>query len=156
MYDKVFSHLWMHVPREERAVLVERFGLSKTGIAEIKDQTVVSDGYTNEDLSVITADRMLEYVGGDYEEGQVPSFARLWELSIAKAHYELNPPIMYPQLSVVPIVEPEAPQPATEPVKVDDTATTVFIGENGEGLKKGPGLFKEPKRKNNGTKTKES
>lgn len=140
MYDKVFSHLWMHVPREERAVLVERFGLSKTGIAEIKDQTVVSDGYTNEDLSVITADRMLEYVGGDYEEGQVPSFARLWELSIAKAHYELNPPIMYPQLSVAPIVEPEPLQGAT--------ASAVIVDEAEEVTK--------PKRKNNGTQTKES
>lgn len=87
MYTQIVPQLWMLVDREQRNHLAKVFGLVKTGVAEIKDQDVISDGFSQEDLKEITEARMIEYVGS------TDSFPRLWELTVAKAKSELNPPI---------------------------------------------------------------
>lgn len=87
MYDKVFVHLWMHLPRNERDRIAYVFDLNKTGITEIKDEAVITDGYNQGDLMGITAEKMETYVGS------TASFNRLWELTCAKAHAECNPPV---------------------------------------------------------------
>lgn len=86
-FEKVPVQLWMLVPREERLRLAEVFELGKTGITEVRDQEVVTDGYNADDLSVITAERMASYVGSE------ESFPRLWELTVAKAKHEVHPPV---------------------------------------------------------------
>lgn len=87
MYDRVLQQLWMLLPREQRRHLVTVFDIPHSGVSEIKDQTVISDGHTQEDLMAITAEKMELYVGSK------ETFPRLWELTVAKCHYELNPPI---------------------------------------------------------------
>lgn len=103
MYDKIVSQQWMLAPREIREHLAEVFNVNKSGITEIVDQTVKTDGRTSEDLAVITGDAMAKYVGS------VESFGRLWELSLAKAKYELNPPIaiVKPIAAVLDVATPE-------------------------------------------------
>ncbi len=85
--DRIYQQQWIALPKETREHLKKVFGIQATGVAEIIDQTVVSDGVTNANLQVITAERMAEYVGS------TESFLRLWELTIAKVKYELHPPI---------------------------------------------------------------
>ena len=87
MYTKVPTQLWMLLPREQRVHLTKVFHIDKTGITEIKDDQVVSDGHTHKDLEAITEDKMAEYVGSN------ESFPRLWELTVAKSKFELNPPM---------------------------------------------------------------
>ena len=88
MFEKINQQHWIALDKKVRQHLAKVFGLVPTGIAEIRDQTVVSDGYTNSDLERINGTKMSEYVGGGAE-----TFARLWELTLAKVKYELNPPI---------------------------------------------------------------
>lgn len=76
----------MLLPREIREHLAMQFSVPRTGVTEIRDDQVVSDGRNLEDLSSITAAKMADYVGSE------ESFGRLWELSIAKAKFELHPP----------------------------------------------------------------
>lgn len=85
--EKIYQQVWIDLPKPTRIHLAKVFGLIPNGIAEIRDQVVISDGYTNDDLSKITAPKMAEYVGS------TESFSRLWELTLAKVRYELNPPI---------------------------------------------------------------
>lgn len=92
--EKIYQQVWIDLPKATRHHLVKVFGLVPNGIAEIRDTTVISDGFTNDDLSRISALKMAEYVGGGAD-----SFSRLWELTLAKVKYELNPPINFPQSS---------------------------------------------------------
>jgi hypothetical protein len=84
--DKIFPQLWMQLSRESREHLAKVFELPRTGITEIRNQDVISDGYTQEDLAHITAEKMEHYVGSK------ETFSRLWELTVAKCRHELNPP----------------------------------------------------------------
>lgn len=79
----------MTVSTELRERVAEVFNIGRTGISEIRDQQHVSDGRIQSDLDAITRDGMAAYVGSPVSE----SFARLWELTLAKAHSELHPPI---------------------------------------------------------------
>ncbi len=87
MFDRILVPHWISLKKEIRVHLVKVFNLTATGIAEIRDQSVISDGYSNSDLDKITAAKMAEYVGSN------ESFPRLWELTLAKVHYELHPPL---------------------------------------------------------------
>lgn len=77
----------MLLSREVREQVAKVFGVSTSGITEILDNAVVRDGRTLDDLAVITADKMSEYVGS------VESFGRLWELTASKAYSELHAPV---------------------------------------------------------------
>lgn len=88
MYDRIPIQLWMLLPREHRAIIADALNLPKTGVSEIRDNEVLSDGYNVEDLSNITIEKMLDFIGGSEDE----SFHRLWELTCAKARYMANPP----------------------------------------------------------------
>lgn len=84
--EKIYSQNWVDLPKEVRQRLSEVFGIERTGITEVRDQTVISDGYTNTDLQAITLEKMEEYIGSK------ETFHRAWELTLAKVKYELNPP----------------------------------------------------------------
>lgn len=99
-FEQVHPHLWMVLPVEERAVLAEAFGLVRNGISEIRNEEVISDGYSADDLARITKQGMEEWVGAPEE-----SFSRLWELTVAKARYVLNPPEMLPVPGAVQLRE---------------------------------------------------
>lgn len=87
-FDRVLPQLWMLVPSDERSELVAAFNLSRTGISEIRDEELISDGYCADDLAAITKERMEEFVGSKED-----SFGRLWELTCAKARFLANPPM---------------------------------------------------------------
>jgi hypothetical protein len=93
-FDRVMPQLWIILPREERDVLIQEFSLVRTGVTEVRDSTVVSDGYSYDDLAAITAEKMAEFVApNEVEEAMKDSFPRLWELTVAKARSIVNPPI---------------------------------------------------------------
>lgn len=85
--ERVYQQNWIELPKDIREHLQKVFGIIRTGISEVRDNTLISDGITNEDLGVITSVKMAEYVGS------MDTFSRLWDISISKAKYELNPPI---------------------------------------------------------------
>ena len=85
MYEHVLPNLWMLLSYEERNHLAKVFNMEKTGVTEVKDNQVITDGYRYEDLGAITRDKMIEYVGSE------DTFPRLWELTCAKVKFELTP-----------------------------------------------------------------
>lgn len=90
--EKLYTQIWIDLPQETRNHLKKAFDIPRSGITEIRDQSVVSDGHTNTDLEAITADKMSAYVGSDTG---VLSFSRLWEITLSKVKSELNPPVLY-------------------------------------------------------------
>lgn len=91
----------MLLSKDERVHLAKVFDIPKSGVSEIIDQRVITDGHNADDLMTLTAERMEIYVGSK------ESFPRLWELTCAKAHYELNPPVGI--IKKAEIEEPELP-----------------------------------------------
>ncbi len=87
MSDRIVPQQWMLQPRDIRLHLAKVFDIPRTGISEIRDQDVISDGHTIENLSAITLEKMCAYVGSE------ETFGRAWELTCAKAHSELHPPV---------------------------------------------------------------
>lgn len=121
MFDRIIVHNWISLSKDVRKHLVGVFNLVATGIAEIRDQEVISDGHSNADLEKITAAKMAEYVGSN------ESFPRLWELTLAKVKYELNPPIIL-DISKMETKEQEA----------------LVKGLNNQGIKLEPVMEKTP------------
>lgn len=104
MKDRILTQIWMLQTPEIRTHLASVFDLTRNGASEIRDDYVVSDGYTYEDLAPITGVAMATYVGSE------ETFGRLWELTVAKAHYELNPPALLPVFQAEePVVLQETP-----------------------------------------------
>jgi len=87
MYNNVPPQLWMQVDKEVRNVLVEHFDIKMTGVREIRDQEIISDGYSAQDLRAITLEKMVEYIGSE------ETFPRAWEITCSKAKGVLYPPI---------------------------------------------------------------
>lgn len=97
MQNKIYTHLWIEQPKDIRDRLIEVFNIPRTGVPEVRDTTLISDGVTNTDLIAITEDGMIHYVGS-----RAP-FMRLWELSVAKAKSEVRPTTQIgPSLSFIP------------------------------------------------------
>lgn len=86
--QNLFPAQWMHATKEVREYLAAMWKLSRSGVTEIRDQDVLSDGYTLEDLRAITLERMNEYLGEEH------SFARAWELTQIKAYEEMHPEVV--------------------------------------------------------------
>lgn len=85
--ERILPGQFMHLSREIREYLGHMWKIPRSGVSEVRDQTVISDGHTYEDLLAITHERMNEYIGSE------ETFARAWEITVAKAYSELHPPI---------------------------------------------------------------
>ena len=85
--DHIYPQVWVSLPKETREHLIKVFKLVRTGISVVKDQTLVSDGYTEEDLEGISLEKMCEYIGSQ------ETFMRACELTLGKVHSELHPPV---------------------------------------------------------------
>ena len=116
------------VPVEERKVIAEAFTLSRTGVSEIRDQEIISDGYSDEDLTHITSSVMAEWVGDSADN----TFPRLWELTVAKAKSIVYPPVGVMESSDGVITVTAVPE-AVETTTVTDTPvvaqTTTVVEE---------------------------
>lgn len=94
----------MVLDRDIKDHLIKVFGLVKTGVTEIRDNEVVRDGYTIDDLKAISLEKMIEYIGS------TETFPRAWELTCMKVKHELNPPMAMSQETAAFV---EAAQPKT-------------------------------------------
>ena len=103
----------MQLDSKVRSELVLEFGIKRTGITEIRDQTIISDGYSIEDLKAITLEKMNEYIGSTEE-----SFPRAWEITCSKAKSVVYPPIT---MEIAPTVIPMADEPKKEIIKNNTT-----------------------------------
>jgi hypothetical protein len=85
---QIYPQQWMALTKPYREVLKKAFGISgPSAPTEVRDNYVVTDGHTAEDLKAVTLEKMNEYIGS------TETFGRAWEITIAKVHAELNPPI---------------------------------------------------------------
>lgn len=75
---------WVSLPQETRNRLIEIFSLKKSGHVEVENKTVMTDGYTNQDLAGITVEKMQEYTGTDEEE-----YFSLFKAVLAKIEGEM-------------------------------------------------------------------
>lgn len=85
--NQIFPQVWIHLSKEVRAHLVKVFSLVRSGVTEVRDQEVISDGFTVDDLKQITLEKMNKYIGS------VETFPRAWEITLSKVYSELNPPV---------------------------------------------------------------
>ena len=86
--ELIYPAVWMALPKEVKVHLAKVFGLSPTGITEVRDNTVVSDGYTIDDLRKISRENMCNYIGSE------ETFLRAWEITLSKVHTELHPGVI--------------------------------------------------------------
>lgn len=85
MFDRIYQQHWINLPSEVRLKLAEIFNIEKTGITEIRDQTLIADGTTNTDLAAITLEKMEVYTG---KKG---SFVDLWHTTLEDIDESLHP-----------------------------------------------------------------
>jgi hypothetical protein len=110
MEKVIYPHVWLRLPRDVREHLVTIFKIGKSGVSEVKDMEVVSDGRTDEDLSVITLEAMNKYIGSVETD-----FDKAWDITVSKAIYELHPPVAIN--GVVPPFTNGAPTPKVKKVE---------------------------------------
>lgn len=78
----------MALTKPQRQLLKVVFNIvGPTAPTEVRNEMVVTDGHTVDDLKAITHEKMCEYIGSQ------ETFLRAWEITLAKIHSELNPPI---------------------------------------------------------------
>ena len=104
MYNNVPPQLWMLLDKKIREHLVTVFDIKKTGPTEIRDNLIIQDGYSVEDLKAISLEKMTAYIGSE------ETFPRAWEITCSKAKGEVYPPINISPMAdeprdVEPIIE---------------------------------------------------
>lgn len=122
-HEQITPQLWMLLSRETRDHLIKEFKVPKSGMTEIRNEELLSDGRTLEDLKVINSESMANYVGSD------ESFGRLFELTLAKSHAELHPPvgtISRPQ-DEEPVVPPKVENALIQEERVADVKVDLPI-----------------------------
>lgn len=66
MQQQMTTFFWLKVPANTRARIKEVFGLTRSGGSIVQNMgrgiEVVSDGYTDQDLSEITVEKMQKYL----------------------------------------------------------------------------------------------
>lgn len=98
MIEKLYTPNWTDLDPKIRHHLREVFNVKKSGNTEIRDQVLISDGTTNEDLwNAFTIESMCKYIGSK------ETFARAWEITVSKAKYEINPPVDFPTIEEEPV-----------------------------------------------------
>jgi hypothetical protein len=101
--ERIYQQHWIELPKELREKLAEVFNIPKTGICEVRDQTIISDGYTNTDLGAITLEAMKEYT--DFE-GEI-KFSELWHKVLEKGVQELFGIEVMPAEPTIPLDGPK-------------------------------------------------
>lgn len=108
--ERLLPQQYMHLSKELRDKITEVFNIKRTGVSEVRDQDIITDGTTYDDLLVVTHRAMGEYVGSD------ETFARAWELTVAKAYSELHPPV-----GIIKATEPEVVKETVQEPEVINT-----------------------------------
>lgn len=104
MFNRIYPSLFMILPNDIREKLVEVFNIEASGPREVRDNELIRDGRTEQDLAVITLEKMNEYIGSSET-----SFERAWQVTCAKAYSELNPVTgvigKLPEAEEAPVIE---------------------------------------------------
>ena len=61
--QQIYVSQWLQVPTETRNKLIELFNLRKSGVTSVVNNVVISDGFTDLDLSDLTIDKLQKYLG---------------------------------------------------------------------------------------------
>ena len=81
---------WLDLPNEQRAILTLRFAINKSGGVQVRNQKLVSDGVSDNDLNLgVNIGKMVEYLGEDewkkYIDVKLEDLAdTLWAACVAK------------------------------------------------------------------------
>ncbi len=113
----------MLLPKDIRAHLAYIFDIPVSAATEIRDQELITDGRTIADLEALSKERMCEYIGSE------ESFDRAFELTVAKARAELNPPvgtIAAKEQAEVPVAPASTPEPVVAPEPVPEATAPVI------------------------------
>lgn len=129
--DTITTSEWMLQRKETRALLVSIFGIPKTGFGQtITDATGhginVTDGYNHKDLSIMTFDRLLTYVGESQENDNVHT---LFLKAVQKAETEPTP--IAEVVKVVDITIKESLPTPTVPLREERVEEKQDPGING-------------------------
>ena len=129
--QQIFPQVWISLPKETRNHLAEVFSLNRSGVTEVRDQEIISDGYSAEDLKRISLENMCQYIGSQ------ETFGRAWEITLAKVHSELHPPvgvISGPEIEITPAGENRTIE-ETEKVSMEDGSKVVDDPKEGHEIK---------------------
>lgn len=88
--DRLYPQVWRGLSKAEQDVLKKEFSLVQGGPIKIFNESVEDDGYRVEDLALVNVQTMMVFVTQDTP---LP-FMRMWELTLAKVKFILNPPVM--------------------------------------------------------------
>lgn len=59
---------WLQISLETRSKLAELFGMSRSGFNHILDNEVISDGYSDKDLAMLSLEKLQQYLGSEEED----------------------------------------------------------------------------------------
>lgn len=76
--------MWVSLPVEVRYRIRAIFDIPKSGITEVHDAQVISDGTTHEDFKSLTTEKMQAYLNSDSTD-----FHKLFDTVIAKVSDEV-------------------------------------------------------------------
>lgn len=76
LFSRLYAHQWMTLPRETRMELRRIFNLPQTNVVEVRDNIVLTDGVTNDDLLQLTLDKL------EWFTNKKGTFAELFEKTI--------------------------------------------------------------------------
>ena len=84
---------WIALSMEERAIIIKKFNIQKSGGMEVADGQVVSDGVTIKDLMVINIGSIIEFLGDknmtaileSFDVGVEHLFDKLWKVVLKVA-----------------------------------------------------------------------
>jgi len=98
MKPQITTHIWLGLPIEVRRQLVATFSIQRSEGSHIQDNVVISDGYNHRDLSVVTVERMQEYL-----HSKESDFFKLFQEVLDELpilHEEPEPPKPTPEVKV--------------------------------------------------------
>lgn len=108
---------WLALSAPVKARLKEIFAIPRSEGTHMVDNRVLSDGHNHRDLSLITIEKMQDYLGHPRKEGE--PFYDVFEQVLARVEYELTPP----------------PTPVQEATVIVKPAEELFIEHNGKTYK---------------------
>lgn len=81
IFSRIFIPQWMLLEKPVRDQLAKDFNIPQSGIIEIRNEEVLTDGKTNQDLEAITKEKLVEYCKQDGE------FSFLFNIAVKKAKF---------------------------------------------------------------------
>ena len=84
MFTQIYVSQWMSLPRDVRVWLRTMFDIPQTNVVEVLNNTVITDGVTNDDLKAITLEKLQEFTK---QEGK---FSDLFEYLVQKIQLEIG------------------------------------------------------------------